>query len=295
LYSFNTLFCTKACIAHNAYLFFSPENIHMDSSLTTSSELVLPSPTKVRMRKSRHRRGSKGSLSSIFSSPAKSPTKDALHEELHAKQLQLQRADPRDVSPGVFKYLGPGTAVREYKSNDEHEFGCHKCSRDLTHSNLNDVCFGCEGGCSDNICSSQRSSKISLDNSPTADTADTSTPSPITESKDLIENQNIENINESKITLREKDSNENLNCSFDTDTGTENLTTMTSNLNTDDNTIINTTLNRKINDPRSSPTLNINSHRLESMEPVNVIRRERKLRSIKVRLIIDNLKQIKNP
>jgi hypothetical protein len=145
------------------------------------------------------------------------------------------------------------------------------------------------------MCSSQRSSKISLDNSPTADTADTSTPSPITESKDLIENQNIENINESKITLREKDSNENLNCSFDTDTGTENLTTMTSNLNTDDNTIINTTLNRKINDPRSSPTLNINSHRLESMEPVNVIRRERKLRSIKVRLIIDNLKQIKNP
>jgi mitogen-activated protein kinase kinase kinase 13 len=267
----------------------------MDSSLTTSSELVLPSPTKVRMRKSRHRRGSKGSLSSIFSSPAKSPTKDALHEELHAKQLQLQRADPRDVSPGVFKYLGPGTAVREYKSNDEHEFGCHKCSRDLTHSNLNDVCFGCEGGCSDNMCSSQRSSKVSLDNSPTADTADTSTPSPITESKDLIENQNIENINESKITLREKDSNENLNCSFDTDTGTENLTTMTSNLNTDDNTIINTTLNRKINDPRSSPTLNINSHRLESMEPVNVIRRERKLRSIKVRLIIDNLKQIKNP
>jgi hypothetical protein len=116
----------------NAYLFFSPENIHMDSSLTTSSELVLPSPTKVRMRKSRHRRGSKGSLSSIFSSPAKSPTKDALHEELHAKQLQLQRSDPRDVSPGVFKYLGPGTAVREYKSNDEHEFGCHKCSRDLT-------------------------------------------------------------------------------------------------------------------------------------------------------------------
>jgi hypothetical protein len=75
----DTCFCTEKCIKTVQvktsvvyYLFFSPENIHMDSSLTTSSELVLPSPTKVRMRKSRHRRGSKGSLSSIFSSPAKS-------------------------------------------------------------------------------------------------------------------------------------------------------------------------------------------------------------------------------
>lgn len=258
----------------------SPDNIHMDSSLTTSSELVLPSPTKLRMRKSRHRRGSKGSLSSIFSSPAKSPTKDALHEELHAKQLQLQRTDPRNVSPGVFKYLGPGTAVREYKSNDEHAFGCQKCDRNLTDKNLNDVCFGCEGACSDNTCSSKRSSKISLDDSPTADTADMSSPSPITESKDLIQNQIVENVNESKPTIREKDSNENLNCSFDADTETL-TTTTTSDVNIDDNTIIHTTLNRTINDPRSSPSLNMN--RLESMdsEPIRVIRRERKFRTIK--------------
>ncbi|XP_063410984.1 mitogen-activated protein kinase kinase kinase 13-like isoform X2 [Mytilus trossulus] len=275
----------------------SPENINMDSSLTTSSELVLPSPTKLRMRKSRHRRGSKGSLSSIFSSPAKSPTKDALHEELHAKQMQLQR-DPRTVAPGVFKYLGPGTAVREYHSMDQHvfcheghDFGCldddyQNCDEDLKDKNLNDVCFGCEGVCSDNTCSSKRSSRISVDDSPTADTAASSSPSPVVESKSLIgiENQNIENVNESKPSLREKDSNENLNCSFDTETTTENLTTTTNDVNTDDNTIINTALNRRLSDPRSSPSLNINSHRMDSTdsEPVNVRMRERKtFRSVK--------------
>lgn len=259
---------------------FSPENIHMDSSLTTSSEFVLPSPTKQRMRKSRHRRGSKGSLSSIFSSPAKSPTKDALHEELHAKQMQLQRADPRNVIPGVFKYLGPGTAVREYKSNDEHEFGCKNCDGNSTTKNLNDVCFGCEGVCSDTMCSSKSASRISLDESPTADTAASSTPSPCVESKDLVENQKVENINESKPYVPEKDSNENINCSYDTETVTENTTTSTNDVNTDDNTIINTALNRRISD---SPSLNMNM-RMDSTdsESVNVIRRERRFRSLKV-------------
>ena len=56
-----------------------------------------------------------------------------------------------------------------------------KCS--LSFRNLNDVCFGCDGGCSDATCSSKRSSRVSADvESNTCDTCDITSPSTAMES-----------------------------------------------------------------------------------------------------------------
>ncbi|KAK6969723.1 mitogen-activated protein kinase kinase kinase 12, partial [Biomphalaria glabrata] len=62
-----------------------------EGSMTTSSELVPPSPTKLRTRKSRHHK----------LNPA------GLHPTDHAPY------------PGTFKFLGPATAIGEYRSEDE--------------------------------------------------------------------------------------------------------------------------------------------------------------------------------
>ncbi|XP_055871514.1 mitogen-activated protein kinase kinase kinase 13-like [Biomphalaria glabrata] len=59
-------------------------------------------------------------------------------------------------------------------------------------NNINDVCFGCDGGCSDATCSSKRSSQVSAD-----------VESTFTSPADILEDQS--NL------VQEKDSNENLN------------------------------------------------------------------------------------
>ena len=124
---------------------------------------VHPSPTKVRMRKSRHRRqNSRGSNSLSTSSPQKSPSKDVLQNDLDLKSAQLvHRHEDHAPIPTTFKYLGPGTAVRDLKKCPGHAHGHGGQAGELDDRNLNDVCFGCDGGCSDATCSSKRSSRVS--------------------------------------------------------------------------------------------------------------------------------------
>lgn len=273
--------------------FYSPENAGpMDSSMTTSSEQVLPSPTKVLKRKSRHRRSnSKGSLSSILSGPGKSPTKEALHNELEITQMNVEHSTDMDISPSVFRYLGPGTALRD-KCN-KHKF-CNK-EECLNEKNLNDVCFGCDGGCSDHTCSSKRSSRASADVE--SNVGDDSPCSPTPVLYDIVENQNIEN--QTQTSIREKDSNENLNSSLESDTrittetsfttNTTTTTTTTTETTNQDNILednVNKSIKRTSSDPQMSPKRSHNSFRLDNIdaaEAVVVQRRERKFRPHKVK------------
>ena len=132
--------------------------------MTTSSEQVLPSPTKIRARKSRHRRNNSRGSSKDITPPVKSPSGEGgggaegeSSKGLHPQSIVVNYVQHDDhVSPSAFRYLGPATAIREHHTEDEHEAveggdpapSPPKVVSDL-HGNMNDVCFGCDGGCSD--------------------------------------------------------------------------------------------------------------------------------------------------
>ncbi|CAG5118235.1 unnamed protein product, partial [Candidula unifasciata] len=255
-----------------------------EGSMTTSSELVLPSPTKMRARKSRHRRNnSRGSMKDVVS-PVRSASCEIFHDDQsleHPRPAGLHHIEHGSHSPypGTFKYLGPGTAIREQRSEDEIEGmedklyrrqqvvakrndSCNencslaaaspaasgrltnlRCSGSFKTANVNDVCFGCDGGCSDATCSSKRSSQISADVESTCDLSPLPSPrhppletmseksSPEGESSrpdtasgscscsPMASPAEVQS-NTRPNPTREKDSNENLNCP-----------TMTSNIN----------------------------------------------------------------
>ncbi|XP_059162133.1 LOW QUALITY PROTEIN: mitogen-activated protein kinase kinase kinase 13-like [Physella acuta] len=199
-----------------------------EGSMTTSSELVLPSPTKMRTRKSRHRRNnSRGSMKDI-ASPIKSPSRD--HEARNAEALNpagLHHIEHPQF-PGTFKYLGPGTAIREYRSEDEVD----GCEMRISHMENNIKNFGCDGGCSDATCSSKRSSQVSADVESTCDLSPLS--SPKHQPLETMSEKSSPDVDSSRhetgsgscscspmaspadlqpqtYTVREKDSNENLN------------------------------------------------------------------------------------
>nr|KAG5713709.1 hypothetical protein BaRGS_024336 [Batillaria attramentaria] len=221
----------------------SPDSLKTEctGSMTTSSEQVLPSPTKIRARKSRHRRNnSRGSAKDIMS-PVKSPTREVGAEAeagamkgLHPQSIVVNyaHASTDHVSPSAFRYLGPATAIREHQTEDELEQGeggvpSPKMPGD--QSNLNDVCFGCDGGCSDATCSSsKRSSQISAD---VESSCDSPARSPMRQAPSCVippslgtliddptaisptTSTSTSNMSESQTKpTREKDSNENLNC-----------------------------------------------------------------------------------
>ena len=124
-----------------------------------------PSP-KSRSRKSRHKRNNSRGSAVQFQNPnsVMSPTKDALHHELEAKTAVLQEMGEMHITPSQLKYFGPGTAIRELStSQDEDQDTFFHKHVPIDSKNLNDVCFGCDGGCSDATCSSKRSSRISAD------------------------------------------------------------------------------------------------------------------------------------
>ncbi|KAH9514827.1 hypothetical protein Btru_023738 [Bulinus truncatus] len=242
-----------------------------EGSMTTSSELVPPSPTKMRARKSRHRRNnSRGSMKDI-ASPLKSQSN---HEAMMDDKLNPAGLHPADHAPypGTFKFLGPATAIREYRSEDETDgqetrivhmennikkrqeccirnsatsnsnariSPINKTNSSYQDSNVNDVCFGCDGGCSDATCSSKRSSQISADVESTCDLSPLPSPkqnqletmseksspdidlssrpetgsgscscSPVTSPAEIPQSQSNP--------VREKDSNENLNFPINT-------------------------------------------------------------------------------
>ncbi|BFZ15684.1 hypothetical protein BsWGS_18723 [Bradybaena similaris] len=174
------------------------------SSMTTSSELVLPSPNKMRSRKSRHRRNnSRGSAKDIIS-PLKSPSREAFldGEDVDYQNIEcLQHIEHgHHIShPGTFKFLGPGTAIREQQGEDEEENTPGKCQPDGVNSkhyscqtngclvpecspalrcpdcsindNIYDNCFKCDGGCNGAAYNSKRSSQISADVESTCDSS----------------------------------------------------------------------------------------------------------------------------
>ncbi|KAK3578064.1 hypothetical protein CHS0354_032712 [Potamilus streckersoni] len=252
----------------------SPDALNNAENRVTSPEHVHPSPTKIRVRKIRHRRSnSKGSISTSSNSPVKSPTKDALHDELQSKQINLRHVDRSTVSPETFSYLGPGTAIRDWSADrvNSHCEKHHPEGATKEYKNLNDVCFGCDGECTDNTCSSKRSSKASADIESNA--CDSPLDSPSRNIQNIVEIRNNENQSRSK-TLLEKDSNENLNCSLTTDIQTEYIKELTK----EDNTIIKEpSIKRTISDMSittesspSPPILEI-SENIE-MKPDNFVR-----------------------
>ncbi|CAG5125605.1 unnamed protein product [Candidula unifasciata] len=171
------------------------------SSMTTSSEMVLPSPNKMRSRKSRHRRNnSRGSVKDLIS-PLKSPSREPFHLGEHVDYQNvavLHHAEHghHTPHPGSFKFLGPGTAIREQPTEDEDESTQGKCQLEgvdsklcsgscrlsecspalqspdcSTNGNAYDTSIRCDGSCSGAAYNSKRSSQISADVESACDTS----------------------------------------------------------------------------------------------------------------------------
>lgn len=173
---------------------------------TTANDQSQPSPTRVRLRKSRRRHNpgrSSTTSGHSTSSPVKSPSKETLNEEFENKSNSSKNDQQKNdhLSPSAFKYMGPGTAIRE----SGIEFS-HSESEQPEQKNLNDVCFGCDGSCSDITCSSKRSSRISADvESNICDSECTSPTHQVLRRILDVENMNPEEREETEI-----DSNQNL-------------------------------------------------------------------------------------
>ena len=126
------------------------------SLLSFSRGSTQNSPRSSRLRKTRTRdrhschvmRGTNkntiisSALHSALSSSLTSPTKVALHNELEMKaaasRLELEKDIYENVIPSNMKAQTP------------------------PGNNLNDVCFGCEGGCSDVTCASRRAAILAI-------------------------------------------------------------------------------------------------------------------------------------
>lgn len=135
------------------------------------------SPTRSRRQRTRHsqRRATARSaaVAAAVTSPVKSPTKEDLHNELQSKTSALKHTDSMVVMPSQLKHIVPGMAVREMSisrireyddADDERERHC--CAPPPPAPppppivrNLNDVCFGCDGSCGDDACSSKRNGR----------------------------------------------------------------------------------------------------------------------------------------
>lgn len=240
----------------------------------------------MRMRKNRHRRSnSKGAISTSNSSPVKSPTKDKLHDELQSNQICLRHVDRSKVSASTFNFLGPATALRELGSPTEQT---QKSITDLDlcansngcDKNLNDVCFGCEGQCSDVTCSSKESTpsreSVADVESNTCDSCQyDTTPSPSGNIENIVEFRNNQNetnsinsqtqtdsIHTQSQTLSEMDSNENLKSSLViTDSDAPIIE-----ISKGDNSNMDYSIKRNISDVEFSPSNPPSPLRLDSME-----------------------------
>ncbi|KAL8576599.1 hypothetical protein ACOMHN_025074 [Nucella lapillus] len=225
----------------------SPDSIRTEctGSMTTSSELVLPSPTKIRARKSRHRRSNSRGSAKDLTSPVKSPSLEGqpigeeegeygntLHPPSphHPRGILVKNVHHEEcLSPSAFRYLGPGTAIREHHSDEERGEGGVTSPRlgGPPRDNMNDVCFGCDGGCSDATCSSsKRSSQVSADVESSCDSPARSPVKPAAQSDlpslgTLINDptaicpSHLPSNHSQPNNMPEKDSNENLHCASD--------------------------------------------------------------------------------
>lgn len=123
------------------------------------------SPARTRSRKSRKWRLT---MAQGSSSPIKSPTKEALHNEFYCRTAAINHEDGTQVKPSSIKQVIPGNFVdpNEIPNDLDYEYERRVGDPRLggRGCNLNDdMCLGCNhDGCSD-TCSSKRSSHVSAD------------------------------------------------------------------------------------------------------------------------------------
>lgn len=247
----------------------------------------------MRARKTRHRRNNSRGSNTPNTTPVKTPSesKDAVHIELIAKAAQLGQQGEIHFSPSSFKFLGPGTAIREIEAHhDTYLPGLH--SRTVS-PNMNDVCFGCDGQCKDPSCTSQRSTPVSAPTDMT--TAESSTAaSPIQdgaqsedyEIKKVINPEKNVRINEIRNSYTEPDHNSNIDFSTK---GSDNQYELETSL-TSSSDIMSTSLTMKrsisdINDvlPNKLPTV-----RCESTDSEMAARQNKRVnRRVTIRVSID--------
>ena len=232
------------------------------------------------MRQKRHRRSnSKGAISTSITSPVKSPTKDALHNELQSNPINLRHVDRTKVSSSTFNFLGPATALRELGSPTEqkslHELDL--CTSGVNcDKNLNDVCFGCEGHCSDVTCSSKETTpsreSVADVESNACDSVYDTTPSPSGHIENIVElqKQNDEHDLDTKsksTMLNDLDSNENLKSSCVTNDSDAPIIEITKG----DNSNLDYTIKRSISDVEFSPSNPPSPLGLNTMEEDNFV------------------------
>ena len=94
----------------------------------------------------------------------KSPTKDALHHELTSKTAAINHKDGTVVAPSSLKGVMTPRQLTATARDDSDADSLASVRHGAHTRNLNDVCFGCNGDCSDAACSSsKRSSLLSAD------------------------------------------------------------------------------------------------------------------------------------
>ncbi|XP_013394256.1 mitogen-activated protein kinase kinase kinase 12 [Lingula anatina] len=232
----------------------SPTSPGKESPLGTNPDQ--PSPR--RMRKIRHRRNnSRGSISQILatsSSPMKtSPEVDAA--EVASNKIAGFVIDTTKFSPSGFRYLGPGTAIREIndpaqKPEDSvpHAAAAYLFSRE---HNINDVCFGCDGSCSDPSCSSKRTT-------PSGDQPDTGTNPSAVASPEPVDtpepsNEIVNDLNDKPMIIQ--NSNENTELDYNSNNGVLKLRGhLDSDSNTNSDAMTNSmTMKRSVSDSPDVP------------------------------------------
>ena len=95
-----------------------------------------------------------------------------MHHELTSKTAAINHKDGTVVTPSSIK----GVTTPRQLTTTKEDSDVESLSSIQNSRNLNDVCFGCHGECSDTTCCSKRSSQISADVE--SNVADTPTHSP---------------------------------------------------------------------------------------------------------------------
>ncbi len=90
----------------------------------------------------------------------KSPTKDALHHELTSKTAAINHQDGTVVTPSRLKGVMTPRQLTTTARDDSDADSVASLTAQQNHRNLNDVCFGCNGDCSDVACSSSKRSSV---------------------------------------------------------------------------------------------------------------------------------------
>lgn len=241
------LFCSPDTPPPNIY----PGTLPSSFKSISGNKENTPSPRSNRRYKPNkaRRNGSRGNNNNNNNqqSPAKkstntSVTKENLHRELESKAAAVSARDGThsddQILPSSIKKAGPDIPLRELSIRRIQQYDIEDDKRRLKEqtvatrdsvlrrrerspgttdrkSNLNDVCFGCDGSCGDTTCDSKRSSRASADVESNGQWTPSSCTSP---AQDTAEMFNVkeeprlatnENCDDAVVTVTE-DSNQNM-------------------------------------------------------------------------------------